>query len=104
MLRLCLRDSAAQRNYREIFGKDFHKGMLKIDGLPGVDECYVMMGERPEDTEGSVLVGATSSRDSLQESEYAYRQLYPMVARSIERGDDVMIDILDRGFYREARG
>lgn len=74
---------------------DMHKGMLWLQDVPNFEYVYIHIGNFPKDTEGCILVGLGSGKDSVTGSAAAYEALYPRVADAIERGEDVLIDIVD---------
>lgn len=74
---------------------DMHKGMLWLQDVPNFEYVYIHIGNFPKDTEGCILVGLGSSKDAVTGSAAAYEALYPRVAGALERGEDVLIDIID---------
>jgi hypothetical protein len=84
----------AQR-YAMRFGEDFHRGMLTLTA--NAQTYYLKMGNFPTDTKGDILVGLTVGENSLDESQTAYEELYPLVEVALQLGEEVMLDIRDEG-------
>ena len=81
--------------YLKRFGKDFHKGMLHLQDVPGFDQILIHIGNTEKDTMGCVLVGATRDvvKGTIGGSEIAYRRLYPKVAKALLAGEKVTIRV-----------
>lgn len=65
---------------------------------PGVQpEACVLIhtGNKNEDTEGCLLVGAKVGKDVILpgESSVAYRKIYPLIAAALDKGEEVRITI-----------
>lgn len=88
------REGGMHMRYRLRFGDEFHRGMLWLQDVPGFEYVYLHIGNSPADTEGCILVGSTQGRDFIGGSEAAYREIYPVIAKAIEAGDDVLLDVL----------
>lgn len=74
---------------------DMHKGMIHITGVPDFKYILIHIGNDEHDTAGCILVGMSYGRDWLNDSERAYRKLYPVVAKALESGEPVTITITD---------
>lgn len=74
---------------------NMHKGMLWLQDVPNFEFVYIHIGNFPRDTEGCILVGLGTGKDAITGSASAYEALYPRVLAAIERGEDVLIDIID---------
>ncbi len=80
--------------YLKRFGPDFHRGMLWLQDVPNFQHILIHIGNTEADTDGCILVGknATSS-GAIAESGRAYKELYPLVAKSLLLGEQVTITI-----------
>lgn len=80
--------------YHDCFG-DRHLGLLTLQDVVGYEKVIIRIGNFPEDTQGSILVGLATEGDAVYESEEAYRLIYDKIAQAILAGDDVLADVLD---------
>ena len=86
------------QRYKQRF--PWHKGMLWLQDVPGFEWVYIHVGNKDDDTDGCLLVGdgqrtIVSERGSVQSSVAAYRRLYDIIARELDGGGEVFIDIED---------
>ena len=83
--------------YKQKFGED-HKGMLWLRNVTDFEFVYLHVGNSDADTEGCILLGEGCTRKppSLSDSTMAYKRLYPMVYQAIEKGGEVLIEVLDK--------
>ena len=79
-----------------------HKGMLWVRDVPGFEYILIHTGNTDEHTKGCLLVGdtqqqnITKSKDGfIGASVDAYKRIYPSIAESLERGDEVEISYID---------
>lgn len=97
--KLALRKEGGFHNrYLKKFGEDFHKGMLWVKDVPDFEYILIHIGNDDEDTSGCILVGTTVSSDDsgfMKGSLIAYKKIYPQIAKAIESGEDVFINIYD---------
>lgn len=72
------------------------RGTLWVRNVP--DYAYILLhcGLTPTDTLGCLLVGAKAGKDCLiaGTSEKAYRIIYPIIADTLERGEEVFIEYI----------
>lgn len=68
--------------------------LLQVPGFQGV---RIHSGNRPEDTEGCILVGRLMALSPPQvlESRLAYQSLFPKLEAVVARGDRIFITITD---------
>lgn len=85
-------DGGKNEHYAKRF-PEMHKGMLWIRDIPDFEYVYIHVGNFPKDTLGCVLVGMGVQRDMITESVRAYKYIYPDIAKAIEDGEDVLIDV-----------
>lgn len=81
---------------------DMHKGMLWIQDVPGFEFIYIHLGNDPDDSKGCILVGSDIVRPGSDDepyrvtgSEKAYREIYPMIADAITRGERAWFQAVD---------
>ena len=77
-----------------------HKGMLELQDVPDFKYVLIHIGNDELDTAGCILVGDSSyqnvtKKGNVRGSTNAYRRIYPPIAAALERGEDVLIDIVD---------
>ena len=78
--------------------RDIHKGMLTPE-VPNFPNIFIHIGNRAEDTEGSILVGeqiAQYDHENAREvwySDKAYVKLYSEVITQMDAGKEIVIDI-----------
>ena len=85
------------KRYKSKF-PDIHKGMLWIRDIPNFEYVLIHIGNDDDDTAGCVLVGDTTQHNIgkkgfIGASTPAYKRLYPMVAKALESGEPVTIEI-----------
>lgn len=84
--------------YKKRF-KDIHKGMLEITDVPGFKYILIHCGNTDDNTSGCILVGQTQEygrKDGwVGRSTQAYFNIYPMIAQSVEEGEEVSIEIIN---------
>lgn len=78
---------------------EFHEGMLWLKDVPGFTYIYFHMGNTDDHTSGCILVGergriSEHGRVTIQNSEVAYRRLYPRVVECAKLGT-LSVEILD---------
>jgi Family of unknown function (DUF5675) len=77
--------------FSKLKGKDVFLPLLV--GVPGFAGIRIHTGNRPEDSEGCLLVGSSKSADWVAGSKDAFAILYPMVEKQLAAGDKVYITI-----------
>tara|TARA_B100000795_G_C22703088_1_gene400459 strand:- start:295 stop:768 length:474 start_codon:yes stop_codon:yes gene_type:complete len=87
--------------YTKKYGS-MHKGMLWVRDVPGFEYILIHTGNTDEHTAGCLLLGdtqqqnVTKSKDGfIGASVDAYKRIYPLIAESLERGDEVEISYID---------
>lgn len=79
--------------------KDQHKGILSITGATGFNAACIHIGNRVEDTTGSVMTGTQIQRQTggnfreVWFSDKAYMKSYPAIADALFNGKNVSIII-----------
>lgn len=94
------KEGGFHQRYLKKFGPQFHRGMLWLKDVPGFEWILIHIGNSEKDTDGCILVGARLVKNAngggtVQQSEIAYRALYPVVAAALEVGEEVWITIND---------
>ena len=79
---------------------EFHKGMLHITNVPGFKWILIHIGNSGDDTAGCLLLGDTSVSNvkeagRINNSTSAYKRIYPMIANTLELGEEIWITYLD---------
>lgn len=86
--------------FHERYSKKYknHPGMLHVKDVPNFKYILIHAGNTHDDTAGCLLVGTTADKDAgfIGGSVNAYKQLYPMVANAILRGEEVTITYKSR--------
>ena len=88
--------------YLKRYGADHHKGMLQLMDVPGFEHILVHAGNHEGHTAGCLLLGDElksnkgNHRGYLGNSRRAYERLYKEVLERIERGQDVIIELVSR--------
>ena len=68
--------------------------LLNVKGFEGV---RIHSGNKPEDTDGCILVGNENTRDGddwIGQSKKAYRRLFSKILEAEERGEKITIEIV----------
>ena len=75
----------------------YHKGMLHLQNVPNFEGIFIHIGNTEKDTAGCLLVGLNFNLccDKITESTRLYEQIYPQIAKAIEAGEKVEIQIVD---------
>lgn len=74
----------------------FHKGMLWLQGVPNFEYIYIHIGNRSEDSNGCILVGSGMLNNNfITGSTVAYIRLYSKVIKTLEKEEQVFINIID---------
>lgn len=77
-----------------------HKGMLHLQDVPNFTNILLHIGNKDDDTAGCILVGNSADENITDEgyigqSTSAYKRIYPDIAAARERGERVLIEIID---------
>lgn len=77
--------------------EDFFSYHLELQDVPNYTGVYIHIGNKPEHTEGCLLVGYGKSDGTLPllKSTAAYRDLYIRVSAALLRGETVFVDVTD---------
>jgi hypothetical protein len=73
----------------------FHKGMLHVTNVPGFEYILIHIGNTDDDTAGCLLVGRSTSENSIAESTIAYEAMYKKVLAAFEKGEEVWIEYVN---------
>jgi len=75
----------------------FHKGMLHLQNVDNFKWVYIHTGNNEDHTEGCILVGnsvsCTPGAQHVGASVLAYKRIYPKIAKAIEKGETVTIEV-----------
>ena len=65
----------------------------RLCGVPGFDGVLIHVGNRPEDTDGCLLVGGNTVKGQLTASAATFQKLWIAVKAADVRGEQITIDI-----------
>lgn len=87
--------------YAERF-RDIHKGMLWLRDVPNFEYILIHCGNTDDHSAGCLLVGQDpvvkpDGEFQVARSEHAYRMIYPPIAAALEGGEEVTLEIVERG-------
>ena len=89
-------DSKYSKRYPSI-----HQGMLEVCDIPNFKYVLIHCGNTDEHTAGCLLVGDSQENNAIikdgfiGKSSNAYKRIYPVIARALNNGEDVMIEYID---------
>lgn len=92
------------KRYGEKYPKT-HKGMLHLQDVPNFTYIYIHPGNNEADTSGCILVGYSTSSDtingggSIGRSVEAYQDLYKKVSEALCQDEKVFITVKDEATF-----
>ena len=77
-----------------------HKGMLELQDVPNFKYVLIHIGNTDEDTSGCILVGDIINNNTvtdafLGKSSDAYKRLYKVISRELDKGNEVILTVKD---------
>lgn len=75
------------------FSNHFKRELPHILNVPGYDGIRIHKGNRPEDTEGCLLVGQVKLLNAVGSSEVAFDLLFQKIQAALTAGEDITIEI-----------
>lgn len=79
------------KNYKQYA---FCDGYLpRLTGVPGFDGILIHIGNKPEDTDGCLLVGKNKVKGQVVESTDTFKKLYAMLKTANDNHEHIMITI-----------
>lgn len=79
------------KNYKQYA---FCNGYLpRLTGVPGFDGILIHIGNKPEDTDGCLLVGKNKVKGQVVESTDTFKKLYSMLKTANDNHEHIMITI-----------
>lgn len=78
-----------------------HKGMLHVIDVPNFKWILIHTGNTDEHTAGCLLVGDSQENNIIikdgfiGKSTNAYKRIYPDIAKTLEKGEEVTIEYID---------
>jgi len=73
----------------------WHKGMLHVTNVPNFEYILIHIGNTDDDTAGCLLVGRSTSENSIAESTIAYEAMYKKVIEAFDKGEEVWIEYVN---------
>ena len=100
--RIILRkEGGFHKRYTDKYGS-MHKGMLWLQDVPNFKWILIHTGNTDEHTAGCILVGDTQTQNVsikpdgfVGSSVNAYKRIYPEIAKVLEDGGEVTINVID---------
>ena len=86
--------------YAAKFGTPWHKGMLHVQDVPGLEYILIHTGNTDEHTMGCLLVADSSTQNITKDgfvgaSVSAYKRIYPSLAEWLVDGNKLSITYID---------
>lgn len=86
------------QRYKQRYGEEFHKGMLRVRNVPEFKYILFHTGNHDDHTEGCIIVGDTiqttdESRIPPGRTKGAYKKFYQKVRDAIQDGEDVLLHV-----------
>lgn len=75
------------------FSPKYNKEMPHVMNVPGYEGVRIHVGNRPEDTEGCILVGSTKSKDFVGNSKVTFDKLMEMLEKAYARNETITLEI-----------
>jgi hypothetical protein len=72
----------------------FHRLLPHILDVKGFEGVRIHPGNKPEDTEGCILVGTISDQNAVLHSRDAFSELFPKLLDAVSKGDDITLNII----------
>jgi len=79
------------------FSNRFQRRMPLLMDVPGFTGIRIHCGNKPEDTEGCILVGRSKGKNWIGNSRIAYDALYPKIETVLLAGEHVSMEIISLG-------
>ena len=76
------------------FSNRFKCELPRLLDVPQFEGVRIHAGNKPEDTEGCILVGASYTTDWLNASRHTFDKLFALMEQADERGEDIEIEVL----------
>jgi hypothetical protein len=97
---LLRKEGGFHARYESKYGS-MHKGMLHIQDVPGFEWILIHTGNTDEHTAGCLILGDTQENNIIAENGFvgrsttAYKRVYPLIAKELEKGEEVTIEYID---------
>lgn len=75
------------------FSNRFQKMLPLLVGVPGFEGVRIHAGNKPEDTEGCILVGINYAADLVHDSRATFAKLMNKIMAAIDAGEKVTIEV-----------
>lgn len=98
--KIILRKEGGKHESYKLKFPEIHKGMLWLQDIPNFQYVLIHLGNTDKDSEGCILVGDTVTQNitglgSISSSTSAYQRIYPLIAKELEAGAMVTIEVYD---------
>lgn len=74
--------------YKDIEGK-----LPRLLNVPGYEGVLIHIGNKPEDTDGCLLVGEKADKGTIKNSTATFKRLYKILLEAHKRGENIDIKI-----------
>lgn len=92
-------DTPLTLKYKEKYS--FFKWHLEVCDVPGFSNIYIHVGNIDKHTDGCLIVGKRignlEGKRAVLDSVSAYKEIYPVIAKALEDGEEVEIKYMDKG-------
>ena len=91
-----LRDEISPLTQKYMSRYSYFTRHLQLKDVPNFKHVYLHIGNKPEDSEGCILVGRTSAPDFVGNSAATFERLYKVIQPKLLAGERVYISINDQ--------
>jgi hypothetical protein len=76
-----------------LWSNHFQQKMPHLLKVPAFDSIMIHWGNKPDDTEGCLLIGTKENHDFIEGSIVAFNAFLPQLLGAFDRGEEVWIEI-----------
>jgi hypothetical protein len=77
--------------FSKMLGHDVY--LPRLHNVPGFEGVLIHTGNKPEDTEGCILLGESRAADGVLESRAAFARFIPKLEAALNRGESITITV-----------